>query len=87
MRHDRRSAMITDEFVVEKPSFVEIKLTGDNIILYDYLLEQRLDTYYDLIEIYKDLDEYDQKMVWSIMQTVKKTCEKRKKDKENTEES
>lgn len=41
MRHDRRSAMITDEFVVEKPSFVEIKLTGDNIILYDYLLEQR----------------------------------------------
>lgn len=46
-----------------------------------------LDTYYDLIEIYKDLDEYDQKMVWSIMQTVKKTCEKRKKDKENTEES
>ena len=33
--------MITDEFVVEKPSFVEIKLTGDNIILYDYLLEQR----------------------------------------------
>lgn len=41
MRHDRRSAMITDKFVVEKPSFVEIKLTGDNIILYDYLLEQR----------------------------------------------
>ena len=33
--------MITNEFVVEKPSFVEIKLTGDNIILYDYLLEQR----------------------------------------------
>ena len=28
---------------------------------------QTLDTYYDLIEIYKDLDEYDQKMVWSIM--------------------
>ena len=46
-----------------------------------------LDTYYDLIEIYKGLDEYDQEMVWSIMQTVKKTCEKRKRDKENTEES
>lgn len=27
------------------------------------------------------------KSLWSIMQTVKKTCEKRKKDKENTEES
>ena len=50
-------------------------------------INKTLDTYYDLIEIYKDLDEYDQKMVWSIMQTVKKTCEKRKKDKENTEES
>ena len=44
-------------------------------------MNKTLDTYYDLIEIYKDLDEYDQKMVWSIMQTVKKTCEKRKKDK------
>ncbi len=33
--------MITDEFVVEKPSFVEMKLMEDNIILYDYLLEQR----------------------------------------------
>ena len=50
-------------------------------------MNKTLDTYYDLIERYKDLDEYDQKMVWSIMQTVKKTCEKRKKDKENTEES
>lgn len=50
-------------------------------------MNKTLDTYYDLIEIYKDLDEYDQKMVWSIMQKVKKTCEKRKKDKENTEES
>ena len=50
-------------------------------------MNKTLDSYYDLIEIYKDLDEYDQKMVWSIMQTVKKTCEKRKKDKENTEES
>ena len=50
-------------------------------------VNKTLETYYDLIEIYKDLDEYDQKMVWSIMQTVKKTCEKRKKDKENTEES
>ena len=50
-------------------------------------VNKKLDTYYDLIEIYKGLDEYDQEMVWSIMQTVKKTCEKRKRDKENTEES
>ena len=50
-------------------------------------MNKTLDTYYDLIEIYKGLDEYDQELVWSIMQTVKKTCEKRKRDKENTEES
>ena len=50
-------------------------------------VNKTLDTYYDLIEIYKGLDEYDQEMVWSIMQTVKKTCEKRKSGKENTEES
>lgn len=50
-------------------------------------VNKTLDTYYDLIEIYKGLDEYDQEMVWSIMQTVKKTCEKRKRDKENIEES
>ena len=50
-------------------------------------MNKTLDTYYDLIEIYKGLDEYDQEMVWSIMQTVKKAGEKRKRDRENTEES
>ena len=50
-------------------------------------MNETLDQYYDLVEVYKELDEYDQEMVWSIMQTVKKTCEKRKRDKENTEES
>lgn len=50
-------------------------------------MNKTLDTYYDLIEIYKGLDEYDQEIVWSIMQTVKKTCEKRKRDEKNTEES
>lgn len=50
-------------------------------------VNKTLDAYYDLVEIYKGLDKYDQEMVWSIMQTVKKTCEKRKRDKQNTEES
>lgn len=50
-------------------------------------VNKTLDTYYDLIEIYKGLDEYDQEMVWSITQTVKKAGEKRKRDRENTEES
>lgn len=44
-------------------------------------MNETLDEYYDLIEIYKDLDSYDKEMIWSIMQTVKKVGEKRKKDK------
>lgn len=43
-------------------------------------VNETLDAYYDLIEVYKDLDLYDQEMIWSIIQTVKKTSEKRKKD-------
>lgn len=50
-------------------------------------VNKTLDAYYDLVEIYKGLDKYDQEMVWSLIQTVRKTCEKRKRDKENTEES
>lgn len=50
-------------------------------------VNKALDTYYDLIEIYKGLDEYDQELVWSVMQMVKKTGEKRKKAKESTKES
>lgn len=50
-------------------------------------MNETLDEYYDLIEIYKDLDSYDKEMIWSIMQTVKKVGEKRKKDNKLTEES
>ena len=42
-----------------------------------------IDEYYDLIEVYKKLDQYDQEMVWTMMQAVKKIAEKRKKDEEN----
>ena len=50
-------------------------------------MNEKLDEYYDLIEIYKDLDSYDKEMIWSIMQTVKKVGEKRKKDNKLIEES
>ena len=50
-------------------------------------MNDTLDEYYDLIEIYKDLDSYDKEMIWSIMQTVKKVGEKRKKDNKLIEES
>lgn len=42
-------------------------------------MNETLDEYYDLIEVYKDLDSYDKEMIWSIIQTVKKASEKRKK--------
>lgn len=50
-------------------------------------MNETLDEYYDLIEIYKDLDSYDKEMIWSIMQTVKKVGEKRKMDNKLIEES
>ena len=37
-----------------------------------------LDEYYDLVEVYKELDPCDQEMIWSIIQIVKKTSEKKK---------
>ena len=50
-------------------------------------MNETLDEYYDLIEVYKDLDSYDKEMIWSIIQTVKKASEKRKKGNKQTEES
>lgn len=49
-------------------------------------VNETLDAYYDLVEVYKDLDPYDQEMIWSIIQTVKKTSDKRKKDNMQTVE-
>ena len=49
-------------------------------------MNETLDEYYDLIEVYKDLDSYDKEMIWSIIQTVKKASEKRKKYNKQTEE-
>ena len=42
-----------------------------------------IDEYYDLIEVYKKLDKYDQEMVWTMMQAVRKTAEKRKRDEDD----
>ena len=49
-------------------------------------VNETLDAYYDLVEVYKDLDPYDQEMIWSIIQTVKKTSDKRNKDNMQTVE-
>lgn len=50
-------------------------------------MNETLDEYYDLVEVYRDLDQYDQEMIWSIIQDVKKTSEKRNKDKKKTGKS
>ncbi|WP_371297459.1 hypothetical protein [Ruminococcus sp.] len=36
-----------------------------------------------MIEVYKTLDQYDQELVWSLLQIVRKNEEKKKKDREN----
>lgn len=41
-------------------------------------MNEVLDEYYDLVEVYKELDLCDQEMIWSIIQIVKKTSEKKK---------
>ena len=50
-------------------------------------LNETLDEYYDLIEVYRRMDGYDREMVWSIMQTVGKTAEKRKRGVGNDKSS
>lgn len=50
-------------------------------------MNETLDKYYDLVEIYKELDAYDQEMIWSIIQTVKRTSDKRQKESKRTEKS
>lgn len=42
-------------------------------------MNETLDEFYDLVEVYKELDSYDKEMIWSIIQTIKKTSEKREK--------
>ena len=42
-------------------------------------MNETLDEFYDLVEVYKELDSYDKEMIWSIIQTIKKTIEKREK--------
>ena len=42
------------------------------------IMNEILDEYYDLVEVYKELGPYDQEMIWSIIQVVKRTSDRRK---------
>ena len=46
-------------------------------------LNETLDEYYDMIEVYRTLDRYDQELVWSILQIVRKNEEKKKRGREH----
>lgn len=50
-------------------------------------MNETLDEYYDLIEVYKRMDRYDREMLWSIMQAIEKTAEKRKRNVEDDKNS
>ena len=48
-------------------------------------MNETLDEYYDLVEVYKELDKYDQEMIWSIIQIIKKFDEKRKREQKRVD--
>lgn len=43
-------------------------------------MNEILDEYYDFVEVYRELDQYDKELMWSVLQAVKKSSERRKKD-------
>lgn len=48
-------------------------------------MNKDLDEYYELVEAFKSLDEYDKELLWNIVQKLKETSIKRKKNtKEGT---
>ena len=50
-------------------------------------INETLDEYYDMIEVYKRLDKYDQELVWSLLQIVRKNEEKKNRDEGNDKHS
>lgn len=42
-------------------------------------INETLDEYYDLIEVYKRLDIYDKELVWTLIQIIRKNEKKRRK--------
>ena len=50
-------------------------------------INETIDEYYDLIEVYKKLDKYDQEMIWTMIQSVRKIAEKRKREEKDDKRS
>ena len=50
-------------------------------------INETIDEYYDLIEVYKRLDKYDQEMIWTMIQVTRKIAEKRKREEKDDKSS
>ena len=50
-------------------------------------INETIDEYYDLIEVYKKLDKYDQEMIWTMIQAVRKIAEKWKREEKDDKRS
>lgn len=50
-------------------------------------INETIDEYYDLIEVYKKLDKYDQEMIWAMIQAARKIAEKRKREEKDDKRS
>ena len=50
-------------------------------------INETIDEYYDLIEVYKRLDKYDQEMIWTMIQVTRKIAEKRKREEKDDKRS
>ena len=50
-------------------------------------INETIDEYYDLIEVYKRLDKYDQEMIWTMIQVTRKIAEKRTREEKDDKRS
>ena len=53
----------------------------------ELIVNETIDEYFDLVEVYKRLDQYDQELVWALLQEIRKTAEKRKRNEKDAEDS
>ena len=50
-------------------------------------INETIDEYYDLIEVYKKLYRYDQEMIWTMIEAARKIAEKRKRGEKDDKRS
>lgn len=71
---------VTTDYLLEL-SDVKRDLTGQ------IRINETIDEYYDLIEVYKKLDRYDQEMIWTMIEAARKIAEKRKRGEKDDKRS